>query len=206
MARRPETWGERALRELLGSQARAEIIGWICREPEAPVVAARLARELDLRYSAVWHELQRLARLGMIRAGERMGRTQPYYLDPAFPLFPGLRSMVMYATGIIAVLREQFSKEQGVDVALIFGSLAAGDDRPQSDVDLLVVGDIPGRRLATLIREAEQRTRREVNQVHYSAGEFASRLREGGSFLPSVMAGPKVFIRGDADALRRLAE
>ena len=206
MTKDDEAWGERVLRELFGSEARAKIVAHTCSERHsAPIVGAKLARELGLAPNAVWIELERLARLGMLEPGERLGRAKPYYVNERFPLLPGLRSIVSYATGVVAALRDRLGQEEGIDVAFIFGSVAAGDDRPQSDVDLLVVGGISGTRLSQLIREAERDTRREVNQVHYSASEFATRLREGGSFLDSVMAGPKVFIKGDGDGLRALA-
>ena len=145
-----------------------------------------------------------LADRGMLTSG-KLGRAKPYYLAETFPLLPGLRSMVMYATGIVAVLREQLAVEEEIVVAFIFGSLAAGDDRPNSDVDLMVVGSIDGRRLSQLVRHAERQTGREVNQVQYSAREFSTRLREGGSFLESVMEGAKILIKGEENALRRIA-
>ncbi len=207
MSARQETWGERALRELLGSEARAKILAWICSQPAStPIVGASLARELHLAPNAVWIELERLERLGMLEAGDKLGRAKPYYVNERFPLLPGLRSMVSYATGIVAALRDRLGHDEDIDAAFIFGSVAAGDDRSDSDVDLLVVGDIVGARLSQLMREAEQATGREINQVQYSAREFATRLREGGSFLDSAMANPKIFIKGDEDALRALAE
>jgi len=207
MPERQYPWGERALRELLGSEARAKIIAHTCSQhASTPIVGAKLARELDLAPNAVWIELQRLERLGMLEAGENLGRAKPYYLNERFPLLPGLRSIVSYATGIVAALRDRLGRDEDIEVAFIFGSVAAGDDRPDSDVDLLVVGDISGARLSQLVREAEQATGREVNQVQYSAQEFASRLHEGGSFLGSAMAGPRISIKGDEDALRALIE
>jgi predicted nucleotidyltransferase len=201
-----ETWGERALRELLGSEARAKIIAWICSRPaEAPIVGAKLARELHLMPNAVWLELDRLARLGMVEAGEKVGRAKPYYLNQRFPLLPGLRSIVQYATGVVALLREQLSDRDDIDVAFVYGSLAAGDDRPESDVDLMVIGEISGRDLSSAVGKVERATRREINQMHYSREEFSRRRAEGGSFLPTVLDGPKVFVKGDEDALRALA-
>lgn len=204
MAKRRETWGERTLRKLLGSEARAKVIGWICSRPAEPIIGAELARELGLSPTAVSRELARLEETGMLEAG-KLGRAKPYYLNEDFPLLPGLRSIVMYATGIVAVLREQLADEEDIDVAFVFGSLAAGDDRPNSDVDLMVIGDIKGIRLSQLTWAARRTTGREINPIHYSADEFATRAQESEGFLPRVLNGPKVFVRGDEDGLRRLA-
>ena len=83
---------------------------------------------------------------------------------------------------------------------------AAGDDRPESDVDVMVVGRISGRDLSGVIRDVERTTRRPINEVHYSREEFASRTREAGGFLPRVLDGAKVSLKGDEDALQELAQ
>jgi hypothetical protein len=49
-------------------------------------------------------------------------------------------------------------------------------------------------------------TRRRINEVHYSRDEFARRAQEAEGFLPRVLSGRKVFLKGDEDALRELAE
>lgn len=199
------TWGENALTELFGSGVRAAVLSHICAHPEGLIVASKLARTLDLSASVVGVELARLERLGMLVAEEAIGPARPYRLNERFPLLHGLQSVCLYATGIVAVLRELFAEAEGVEVAAIFGSLARGDDRPDSDVDVLVVGEIDGGALAEIAWEARGRTNRTVNTVHYSVAEFAQRMAQGHGFLTRVFAGPMIFLRGDLDGLRRLA-
>lgn len=199
------TWGERALSKVFGSEVRAKVIAQLCAGVEEPIIGRELARVLGSNQMAVSKELRRLEDLGMLRAGEKMGRVKPYYVNEDFPLLPGLRSMVQYAVGAVALLREKLGDREDIDAAFIYGSVAAGDDRPGSDVDVMVIGQVKGRELSSAIREVERRTRRQVNEVHYSRDEFAGRVREGGSFVPTVLEGPKVFLKGDEDALRELA-
>ena len=60
MPKREDPWGERALRELLGSEARAKIIAHTCSQHTAtPIVGAKLARELDLAPNAAPAALRR---------------------------------------------------------------------------------------------------------------------------------------------------
>ncbi|MFP4250965.1 MAG: nucleotidyltransferase domain-containing protein [Armatimonadota bacterium] len=199
------TWGERALSELFGSEVRAAVLSWICAHPDGLIVGAKLARELEMSPSAVGKELARLEELGMLKAAEPIGAAKPYTLNEQFPLLPGLRSVCLYATGVVAVLRELFADAEGVEVAAIFGSLARGDDRPDSDVDVLVVGEIDGGDLAAIAWEARDRTGREINTVHYSIDDFHQRAADGQGFIRRVLDGPMIFLRGGADGLRRLA-
>lgn len=203
---RATTWGERALSELFGSEVRASVLSWICAHPDELIVGAKLARELEMSPSAVGKELARLEELGMLEAEEPIGAAKPYTLNEQFPLLRGLRSMCLYATGVVAVLRELFADAEGVEVAAIFGSLARGDDRPDSDVDVLVVGEIDDMDVSAIAREASRRTRREVMPVHYSAEGLASRAQQDGGFVNRVLSDQLIFLRGDADALRGLAE
>jgi len=199
------TWGERALSELFGSEVRAGVLSWICAHPEELIFGAKLARELDMSASAVGKELARLEALGMLRAAEPIGAAKPYTLNEQFPLLPGLRSVCLYATGVVAVLRELFAGAEGVEVAAIFGSLARGDDRPESDVDVLVVGEISGGDLGEIVWEAGKRTGREINTIHYSVEEYQTRAAEGRGFLARVLVDPMIYVKGEADGLRRLA-
>jgi len=205
MAGRSETWGERALAGLFGSEVRARIVTWLCMRAEEPIIGRQLARELGSSRTAVSDELVKLEELGLIRAGENLGRAKPYYLNQDFPLLSGLRSMVQYAVGAVALLREKLGTEPGIDVAFIYGSLAAGDDRPESDVDLFVVGDIDGVVLAGLVRELEREVKREFDLIHWSPSDLARQMGDPSSFLSAVMRQPKVFVKGDEDELRRLA-
>ncbi|MGD9495737.1 MAG: nucleotidyltransferase family protein [Armatimonadota bacterium] len=181
------------------------MLSWICAHPDALIVGSKLARTLGLSASAVGTELSRLERLGMLRAEEPIGPARPYRVNERFPLLHGLQSVCLYATGIVAVLRELFAEAEGVGVAAIFGSLARGDDRPDSDVDVLVVGEIDGIELARLAREAWRRTGREVMTLHYSVEELAEKASEAGAFLDRVLSGQLIFVKGDRDGLRRLA-
>ena len=205
MKQQGTTWGERALKELFGSEVRAAVLSWVCAHPQDLILGAKLARELELSPSAVGKELARLAALGMLRAEEPIGVAKPYRLNEQFPLLPGLRSICLYATGVVAVLRELFADAEGVEVAAVFGSLARGDDRPDSDVDLLVVGDIDGGRLAEMVWEARGRSGRSINLVHYGPEEFRQRIGDRQGFLNRVLDGSLLMVRGEEDELRRPA-
>ena len=199
------TWGARALSKLFGSEVRAKVIARLCAGAEEPIIGRELARALSANQMAVSKELRRFEDLGMLRAGERMGRVKPYYLNQDFPLLAGLRSMVQYAVGAVALLREKLGEREDIDAAFIYGSVASGDDRPNSDVDLFVVGDIDGLLVSQLVREVERESRREIELVQWSAADLAGQMGDPSSFLRTVMRQPKVFVRGDEDDLRRIA-
>ena len=91
-------------------------------------------------------------------------------------------------------------------MAFVFGSLARGDDRPDSDVDVIVVGDIDGMRLSQVVRQVERETWREINQITYSPEEFAEKAGDDGEFLSRVLGDKRILVKGEEDAIRRFSD
>jgi len=84
----------------------------------------------------------------------------------------------------------------GIDVAFVFGSVAAGTERAPSDVDLMVVGSISLRQLMRRISSATERLGREVNPHVMTGGELAVKKRLRDHFITTVLASPRLFVIG----------
>jgi predicted nucleotidyltransferase len=91
-----------------------------------------------------------------------------------------------------------------IDVSFVFGSKARDEQGPESDVDLMVVGDVSLEELAPALRLLEQEVGRQVNAVVYSGDEWKRRLGEGNPFVNEVAEGAKRFVIGGADELAGL--
>jgi predicted nucleotidyltransferase/DNA-binding Xre family transcriptional regulator len=104
-------------------------------------------------------------------------------------------------TRIQRALRES---QESIAVAFVFGSAARHEQGPESDVDLMVVGDVSLEELAPALRRLEQELGRQVNAVVYSEDEWRRRLGEGNPFANEVAAGAKRFVVGGADELTGL--
>jgi len=88
-------------------------------------------------------------------------------------------------------------------LALVFGSVARGDERSRSDVDLLLVGSVSFADAVKALHPVQGRLGREINPVVMSAAEFRKKAAE--PFLRGVLAGQKLFLIGDEDELGKLA-
>jgi len=87
----------------------------------------------------------------------------------------------------------------GIGLALVDGSHAAGVATSGSDADPLVVGNVDEMALHKAISEAEARLHRTVNYTLLTRQEFARRRRERGGFLARVLAGPTTPLLGSRD-------
>lgn len=164
-----------------------------------------IVREVGLGVGTVQRELRALTHAGLIRRTAR-GNQVFFQANPDSPVFAEVKALVDKTMGAPVALRallEPLAKR--IEVAFIYGSLARGDAVGESDVDLLVVGEVPALELAAAVREAEEKLRREVNPVVFPPEEFRERIRGGDHFLTTVMREPKIFLLGDEDGLRRLA-
>ncbi|MBV9110422.1 MAG: nucleotidyltransferase domain-containing protein, partial [Gemmatimonadetes bacterium] len=98
------------------------------------------------------------------------------------------------------LLRAALVAIPGVEAAFIFGSLARGDARPDSDVDLLVYGDTD----ASLdILYVFGLLARRVDDKWIDREQFVRWNDPRTSFLPAVLAGPKLWLIGSEDVLPR---
>src|SRR5688572_12990601 len=80
------------------------------------------------------------------------------------PSWDAFRTLVREHADPVAVLRGALMDIDGVRAAFVFGSVARGDARPDSDVDLLVVtDDVQHQDFARAVLEAQVLLDREVD-------------------------------------------
>jgi predicted ArsR family transcriptional regulator len=126
---------------LLRSRTQAELLALLVLHPEASYTVADLARDLVVTDMSVRRELERMVDAGIVER-EAVGRQGIYRASTASPLFEPLHELVEKSIGGEVQLREMLEETPGIEGAAIFGSWARGRIDAESDVDLLVVGDI----------------------------------------------------------------
>ncbi|GEM_PF-2566412 len=104
---------------------------------------------------------------------------------------------------LVAALQQALTPwGEKIRLAFVFGSRGRDEARPESDVDLFIVGEVLLAEIAVAIREAEKATSREINPVVRSEGEFRRLYDSGSAFIHDVVRRPKVFLKGGNDELR----
>jgi len=98
--------------------------------------------------------------------------------------------------GIEQRLRALFDRPD-IDAAAIHGSWAAGGRRPNSDVDVLVVGRANLRELRRAVRPLAKETGRMIDLTVLAPEEFRRLRAENSSVLRRVVQGPVSPLVGD---------
>lgn len=196
---------ESSLAKLLWPKARRRILGLLLAHPDEEWHLRDIARLTDLASSTVQREVTLLHEAGIL-SRRPVGNQVNYSANTTCPIFPELQGIVLKTCGLADLLRAALADfAQQIDLAFIFGSVARREVTSDSDVDLLIVGEVGLRELVPALREAEDALRREVNPVVMSVREFGERARDGEHFVSAVLEGPKLFLIGDEDDVKRLA-
>jgi predicted nucleotidyltransferase len=121
------------------------------------------------------------------------------------PLFPEIRSLVEKTAGVEALLRVALNTPE-VLVAFIFGSVATGQAKPGSDLDLFIIGVLGLRKVTKLLSGMTDRVGRVVNPHVMLPEEFARKFQSKDHFVSNVITSKRLFVMGDENELRRLGK
>lgn len=191
--------------ETIFPSVRAGILSSAMLEPRRWWFLSEMARRLGARPSSLQRELESLVESGIL---ERRvdGRRVYFRANARSPIFKDLRGLVEKTAGIVPALSgalEPFGDR--IELAFVYGSIARGEERAASDVDLMIVGSVKQIDLLPALRKLEDRFGREVNATLYSPREFRAKLAAGDHFLQSVLKSRTILLRGSPDELDKAA-
>jgi len=160
-----------------------------------------LSRHLSVRPSSLQRELASLLRAGILQR-RRDGNRVYYRADPSCPFLSELQTLLAKTAGLADVLRSCLNRlAKDIDCAFVFGSIARGEERSTSDIDLLIIGQVGLADVSSPIRKAEKQLQRPINPHVYTRRELAQKLKAGHHFLRAVLEQEKIFIMGNPDDL-----
>jgi predicted nucleotidyltransferase len=178
---------------------RGAVLSVLLLHPDRRWHRSGLAAHLGVPPSSLQRELAALAEAGILRSWVE-GRHSYYQANPDCPVLPELQGLLVKTAGMVDVLRAALEPHAGrIRAAFVFGSIARGEELATSDVDLLVIGEVPVAELAGAFRAAEEKLGRAVDVTWYRPGEFEQERRS--RFLGAALDGPKLFVLGSADEL-----
>ena len=179
----------------LGSEARARLLAHFVVHPDRREHVRALQRHTAIGKRSLQAELARLEAMGLIRREGDRHRVL-YSRHTAHPQWRAIESLVS-TYGPTLVLRDALSGVPGVEAAFVFGSVARGNVRPDSDIDLLIYGDrIADEDLGGALLDAALVLDRPVDAKWYDRARFLRDAQPGASFLPSALSGPTQWLIG----------
>src|SRR6266478_2833362 len=190
----------------LFGKIRAGVLGLLYGHPDESFYLRQIAQLTSLGLGGVQRELRLLWQAGVIRRTVQ-GRQVYFQANRQTPIFTELQGLVLKTTGIADVLSDALAPlEKRIQIAFLFGSLAKGSLKSESDIDLMTVGRVSFAEVVAALIPAQKRLMRDVNPVVYPVDEFRHKMTCQDHFLITVLREPKIFLIGTDHELGRLGE
>jgi predicted nucleotidyltransferase len=181
--------------DFLIPQGMQRVLAPLLLHPEQSYSLSDLIRAAGGGRGGTQRVVEILSRAGIVK-DRRAGNQRLFTVDTAHLLYPELRSVAMKTFGLADRLRNALGPlRDRIETAFVFGSLASGKDRPTSDIDLLVVGDIDLFEVSALLPDAEKDLGR---RIHLSLIGTEQWLKwQHNSVGAAIIGGPKIAVIGD---------
>jgi predicted nucleotidyltransferase len=194
--------GYSALGDLLFGRTRGCLLATLYDKPDSTFFVRQLARHIDGSAGTVQRELATLTVSGLILREDRENQVL-YRANRAHPIFAELHSLLAKTTGVFHMLREAFTPlAERIEYAFVYGSFAKGEEKAESDVDLMVIGEVTLDVLLEKVSTVECVLKRSVNPTIFARQELRRKIHSGNHFLKAVQGGPLVFLIGQENEFR----
>lgn len=182
------------LNELFGGKRRFELLKALYLNPARRFTTRDLVEMTGGDSGNLSRWLNRWARLGLVN--KIVSGRNVAFQAATDPLLAGLTDIVRRNDEIMQDIANALPKE--VETAVVFGSVARGEEQATSDLDLLVLGeDLSEIRVNARLKPVGRKHRREINASVFSPKEFERLLRQGNGFALGIVNQKVVPLKGE---------
>lgn len=189
--------------KIFANESLANVLTLFCLNPASEFFQKTIADRTGKRLIQVQRSLKTLEDIGLITS-RKEGRMIFYKAEPTHPAFQDLKNIFMKTISLGDTLRkalEQYAKQ--IDFAWIYGSVAQGKEKSDSDIDLVMISDLSLKELSQITEPLTASLNRELNPLFMSPFSLIKRIQEGDHFVAQLMQGEKIWIIGDDRLFRR---
>lgn len=152
----------------------------------------------------VQRTLKRLVETGLVLKITQHKKSS-YRADLKHVAFKDIKHLAIKAK----IFSDTFEKEiahlsKRVEYGFIYGSVAKGTSTFQSDVDILLIGELDYKDARSFMYKLGRELAQEVNVIIFSQKEFLKKLERENSFVTDVAKGQKIWLFGDEDEFEKM--
>ena len=177
------------------------VLGLLFGQPERRFQSAELIRLSQSGTGAVHRLVTRLAQAGLVTV-THSGAQKYYQANMDNPVFAELHGLIVKTSGLAEPVREALQPLAAqIERAFIYGSIAKGEDRAESDVDLMVISDtLSYTDLYESLAQAEATIARPINPNLMTSKDWREKLSMPDSFVAKIATQPRLYLIGSEDA------
>ena len=178
----------------LFSPVQLKVLGLLFGQAGRRFQSAEIIRLANSGTGAVHRQLRRLEDAGWVTVS-RVGNQKHYQANEACPAFDELRGLIAKTVGLVEPIRAALEPlSENISVAFIYGSIAKGEERADSDIDLLILSPTLGLAdLYEVLQGAESALGRPVNPNIMTLEEWKKRRQMVDSFAARIASQPHLF-------------
>lgn len=181
---------------LFPNQYRRKVLALMLMNPQKWLHLRELARLTGSSPGTLKKELDGLVAVGLLRL-QKVGNQTQFCANTDHPVYPELSGLIRKTTGLKDVLAAALQAlTPHIAQAFVFGSMAKGTEGPQSDVDLMIIGDLSFGQVVNAVYDAQTSLAREINPKVMTRQEWSDKKEVHNTFVQELMNKPKLFIIG----------
>lgn len=192
--------------EFMFSPYRRQLLARLLLRPDEQFHVRALERMTGISAGSLHRELKAMAESGLLLR-EKIGNQVFYRADTRCTIYEELAAIFRKTLGLASLLGNALSELAGkIEVAFVFGSMASGQQKTGSDIDVCVLGEASLLEVVKALSFVQETLRREINPVVMTVKKFSELSVKQDRFVTRVLSEPKVFVKGGEDELAKLVE
>lgn len=194
------------LSEILFGKTRQAVLSLLYGHADESFYLRQILRVVGGGMGAVQRQINALVDAELVTRFHK-GKQIYYQANAQSPVYGELKSIIIKTAGIGDIIKIALAPlAHQIDCAFIYGSVASGTEKADSDVDVVVVGNINFSDVVSTLSPAQDTIGREINPTVYPPDEFKAKLLKKNHFIKTILAGEKIYLIGDENELKRLAD
>lgn len=179
--------------DALFTKAQQKVLALLFGQTDKSFYLNEVVRHAAMGKGVISRELSKLCAAGLLVV-TKQGNQNHYQANADAPIFNELKQIVKKTMGVAGALQLGLATLlPQLEHAFIYGSIAKGEERAGSDVDVMLVGEnLSYTQILELLEPVEAELQRKINLTIYTPSEFAERLAQGQSFLSKVMVQERI--------------
>ncbi len=189
--------------DALFTSVQQRVLGLLFGQPGRRFQSAEVIHLAGSGTGATHRLLKRLAESGLVKESTE-GRQKYYQANADSPVFDELFGLIRKTVGLTEPLREALAPlSDRIHTAFVYGSAASGEDRVDSDIDLMVIaGKLDYVTLFESLQTAESQLGRRISPNLMTPEEWRAKRFDPDSFATRISDRPHLLLLGSEDGLR----
>ncbi len=189
------------LGDALFTTTQQKVLGLLYTQPARSFYTKEILRLTGMGVATIKRELDRMVAAGILSL-TKIGNQHHYQADPDCPLYHELLGIVKKTFGVSDVIKLALSPLlENIAWAFIFGSVAGGTETSNSDIDLIIIGNVGFSDAVNVLYPIQETLGREINPKIYRIEEWNQMCKINDAFIKEVFAKPRMDVVGDANEL-----